>query len=155
MDGRRCRHPPAASYPPAVATPTRPKRANGTKPPASNVDGPTQASDLDVDPDGGRGDVHDLLTAAVVEAARLLDTDGAMVYLLDPVSRRLRFAHDAGIDSPRSREWVRSIDLPVGVGMFGRAVAERTTVVTGDYLNDPSFDHAEEPDRVVRDVGIR
>ena len=107
------------------------------------------------DPDGGRGDVHDLLTAAVDEAARLLDADGAMVYLVDPVTNRLHFAHDAGIESPRSREWVRTIDLPVGVGMFGRAVAERAVVITGDYLADPSFDHAEEPDRVVRDVGIR
>ena len=47
--------------------------------------------------DGGRGDVDDLLIAAVDEAARLLDTDGAMVYLLDPVTNRLHFAHDAGI----------------------------------------------------------
>jgi PAS domain S-box-containing protein len=92
---------------------------------------------------------------AVEEAARLLDADGAMVYLLDPATNRLRFAHDAGIQSPRSREWVRTIDLPVGVGMFGRAVAERAVVTTGDYLEDPSFDHAEEPDRVVRDVGIK
>ncbi len=137
-----------------MATPTRPRRTNGANAPAS-IDDAIPASEVDPDPDGGHGDVHELLTAAVVEAARLLDTDGAMVYLLDPVSNRLRFAHDAGIDSERSREWVRSIDLPIGVGMFGRAVAERTTVVTGDYLNDPSFDHAVEPDRVVRDVGIR
>ena len=107
------------------------------------------------DPDGGHGDVHDLLTAAVEEAARLLDADGAMVYLFDPTTNRLRFAHDAGIESQRSREWVRSIDLPVGVGMFGRAVAERAVVITGDYLEDRSFDHAAEPDRVVRDVGIK
>jgi GAF domain-containing protein len=39
--------------------------------------------------------------------------------------------------------------------MFGRAVAERAVVITGDYLADRSFDHAEEPDQVVRDVGIR
>ena len=55
-------------------------------------------------PDGGIGDVHELLTAAVDEAARLLDADGAMVYLLDPATGHLRFAHDAGIRSRRSRE---------------------------------------------------
>jgi GAF domain-containing protein len=77
-----------------------------------------------------------------------------MVYLLDPATNHLRFAHDAGIQSPRSREWVRSIDLPIGVGMFGRAVAERAVVLTGNYLDDESFDHAEEPARVVRDIGI-
>ena len=60
--------------------------------------------------------MHELLVAAVDEAARLLDADGAMVYLVDPATGHLRFAHDAGIRSRRSREWVRSIDLPVGVG---------------------------------------
>ena len=64
------------------------------------------------DPDGGSGDVHELLKAAVDEAARLLDADGAMVYLIDPATGHLRFAHDAGIRSRRSRNWVRSIDLP-------------------------------------------
>ena len=89
-----------------------------------------------------RGDVHELLVAAVDEAARLLDADGAMVYLVDPATGHLRFAHDAGIRSRRSREWVRSIDLPVGVGMFGRAVAERAVVLTSDYLADAAFAHA-------------
>jgi PAS domain S-box-containing protein len=107
------------------------------------------------DPDGGSGHVHDLLTAGVEEAARLLDADGAMVYLIDPASGHLRFAHDAGIRSRRSRAWVRSIDLPVGVGMFGQAVAERSVVLTRDYLADETFTHAEDTDRVVDDIGIR
>src|SRR3954452_10966595 len=47
------------------------------------------------DPDGGSGEVHDLLTAAVDEAAHLLDADGAMVYVMDPARGNLRFAHDA------------------------------------------------------------
>ena len=51
--------------------------------------------------------------------------------------------------------WVRSIDLPVGVGMFGRAVAERAVVMTSDYMDDAAFPHAAETDRVVRDIGIR
>ena len=67
--------------------------------------------------------------AAVDEAARLLDADGAMVYLVDPATGHLRFAHDAGIRSRRSREWVRSIDLPVGVGHVraGRRRARRSS----------------------------
>ena len=132
-----------ASYPPDVATPTRSVRAR--------ANGPIPARD----PDGGLGHIHDLLTAAVEEAARLLHTDGAMVYLLDAETQRLRFAHDAGIRSAVGRERVRSIDLPVGVGMFGKAVAERAVVVTGDYLEDRSFPHAPGPDQVVRDIGIR
>ncbi len=96
-----------------------------------------------------------LLVNAVEEAARLLDADGAMVYLLDPATGVLRFAHDAGIRNERSRRWVSRIELPVGTGMFGRAVAERAVVKTDDYPNDPGFRHAPDPDRVVEDVGIR
>ena len=65
------------------------------------------------DPDGGHGDVHELLKAAVDEAARLLDADGAMVYLVDPATGHLRFAHDAGIRSRRSRE-LGPLDRPAG-----------------------------------------
>ena len=93
--------------------------------------------------------------AAVAEAAALLKADGAMVYLMDPASGTLRFAHDAGIKSRRSRAWVRSINLPIGVGMFGRAVAERGVVMTDDYLDDAAFPHAPDTDRVVSDVGMR
>jgi hypothetical protein len=132
-----------ASYPPDVATSTKSVRAGAS--------GPTPVQD----PDGGQGDIHDLLIAAVEEAARLLDADGAMVYLLDPATQHLRFAHDAGIRSAVGRERVRTIDLPVGVGMFGRAVATRAVVITGDYLEDPAFPHAIEPDEVVREIGIR
>jgi PAS domain S-box-containing protein len=107
------------------------------------------------DPDGGQGHVHELLTAAVDEAARLLDADGAMVYLVDPLTGHLRFAHDAGIRSEIGRRRIREIDLPIGVGMFGRAVGERAVVITGNYLDDPAFPHAPEPDQVVRDIGIR
>ncbi len=107
------------------------------------------------DPDGGTGGIHELLTIAVEEAARLLDADGAMVYLIDPATGNLRFAHDAGIRSERSREWVRGLELAPGTGMFGRALVERAVVVTNDYQNDPSFRHAPQTDRVVEDIGIR
>ncbi|MFL5675927.1 MAG: GAF domain-containing protein [Chloroflexota bacterium] len=107
------------------------------------------------DPDGGAGDLHELLVAAVDEAARLLEADGAMVYLVDPATGHLRFAHDAGIRSTRSRELVRSIDLPVGTGMFGLAVERRSVVLTRDYLTDEAFPHAEDTDKVVTDSGIR
>src|SRR4051794_31599801 len=136
-----------ASYPRVVTTPTQ----AGDAADAILPDTPSVAHD----PDGGAGDVHDLLIAAVDEAARLLEADGAMVYLVDPTTGHLRFAHDAGIRSKRSREWVRSIDLPVGTGLFGLAVERRAVVLTRDYLDDEAFDHAPDPDRVVLDIGIR
>jgi PAS domain S-box-containing protein len=137
-----------AAYPHGrMAAPSRPRRSRRSPDPA--LPPPAQ------DPDGGFGRVHDLLTAAVEEAARLLDADGAMVYLMDPATGRLKFAHDAGIESPRSREWIRGMELDPGTGMFGTAVAQRAVVVTSDYSLDRAFRHAAAPDRVVADVGIR
>ncbi len=142
-----------ASYARPVTTPTRATRAR--RPAADKPDTAEPHDPHGRDPDGGVGDVHELLVAAVDEAARLLEADGAMVYLVDPATGHLRFAHDAGIRSKRSREWIRSIDLPVGTGMFGRAVETRAVVLTRDYMADESFFHAADPDRVVRDIGIR
>lgn len=99
--------------------------------------------------------IDQLLADAVQETARLLEADGAMVYLVDPRTGTLRFAHDAGIRNERARAWVSAIELDPGTGLFGTAVARRSVVVTADYPNDPTFRHAEDPDRVVADIGIR
>ncbi len=98
--------------------------------------------------------VDAILRRAVEEAARLLRTDGAMAYLVDEDTGILRFAHDAGITDDRRREWVRSIKLQIGTGMFGQAVAAGQVVVTGDYMNDQSFVHNPDADRLVRDIDI-
>lgn len=134
--------PAGASYPPAVAAP-RPRRSRTSPSPAAG------------DPDGGSGSTHDLLTAAVDETARLLGATGAMVYLVDPASGRLRFAHEAGVRGRKARAMIRGLELEPGTGVFGRAVAERVVVVTADYPNDPSFRHAEGSDAVATEVGIR
>ena len=44
-----------------------------------------------------------LLQAAVSEAARLLESDGAMIYLYDEASGELRFAFDAGVTGAGAR----------------------------------------------------
>jgi PAS domain S-box-containing protein len=120
------------------------------RPPRTRRDG-TSASD----PDGDAGSTHELLAAAVAEATDLLEADGAMVYLVDPATGRLRFAHDAGVRGRRARDLIRSMELEPGTGMFGRAVAERAVIVTRDYPSDPSFRHATGPDEVVAEIGIR
>jgi len=154
---------PAEPTDPIVATngkaPAK-ARANGKAPAKANAKtngkAPAKArAAARRDPDGGHGEIHDQLVAAVDETARLLEADGAMVYLLDRETGHLRFAHDAGIKSETSRTFVRSIRLPIGTGMFGNAVARRAVVHTDDYLADPAFDHAPDPDRVVADMGIR
>ncbi|MEA2578313.1 MAG: hypothetical protein QOD78_1901, partial [Chloroflexota bacterium] len=147
-----------------MAAPSRPRRrtptpsptpASANAPESTSAPAPDANRSATTDPDGGSGGIHELLTKAVEEAARLLDADGAMVYLIDPSTGNLRFAHDAGIRSERSRAWVRGLELAPGTGMFGRAVVERAVIVTDDYGTDPSFRHATGTDRVVADIGIR
>ena len=92
---------------------------------------------------------------AIEEAARLLRSDGAMAYLLDPATGVLRFADDAGITDDRRQRWVRTLKVEPGVGLFGLAVAERRIHVTGDYLDDPAFVHFPDADRLVKSLAIR
>ena len=77
--------------------------------------------------------VDDLLRSATEEAARLLGADGAILYLLDAATGKMRFTHDAGIGGLGPDHWIRTLELDQGVGLFGRAVADRKVVVTGDY----------------------
>ena len=60
----------------------------------------------------------ELLKGAVTEVARLLQADGAMIYLVDEASETLRFAYDAGITDRRARRLIRDLTLPIGVGML-------------------------------------
>src|SRR5688572_29100284 len=95
-----------AAYPPFVPPrKTRPvTRSPGTASTADVAGGPRTHPDLAAVPVPPlpAPTADDLLVRAVAEAARLLDADGAMVYLLDPVAGVLRFAHDAGIRDEHS-----------------------------------------------------
>lgn len=95
-----------------------------------------------------------ILHHALEEAARLLRSDGAMAYVIDHESGVLRFADDAGITDDERRAWVRGLQVEPGVGLFGRAVTERRTVLTGDYPADPGFVHFEGADRLVDSLAI-
>ncbi len=95
-----------------------------------------------------------LLLDACEEAARLLRCDGALTYLVDDTGM-LRFAVGAGIVDRHAGRVIRDLRLPPGVGMFGRALAERRVVSTGDYEHDPSFTHTSGADIVVSEVGMR
>jgi PAS domain S-box-containing protein len=97
----------------------------------------------------------ELLKRAVSEAARLLESDGAMVYLVDDATGELRFAHDAGIRDPKARKLIRNLTLPVGVGMFGTAVARGELTITDDYPNDPRFTHSMLADEIVELADMR
>ncbi len=101
-----------------------------------------------------RGALDAILRGATEEAARLLGADGAFLYLLDPATSLLRFTHSAGIQELPPGHWMRDLELPVGVGMFGKAVAERAVVVSGNYAADQAFIHAPSTDRFVAEIGI-
>jgi two-component system, NarL family, sensor histidine kinase UhpB len=96
-----------------------------------------------------------LLGRAVEEAARLLNADGAMVYLVDPDGGPMRFAVDAGIRNPEAQQLIRDLSLPVGVGLFGHAIQTREVVVSGDYRRDRRFSHSSVADRIVAIANMR
>ena len=104
---------------------------------------------------GEQQESHALLSRAVEEAARLLKADGAMVYLVDLAEGRLQFAVDAGIRNPEARQLIHDISLPVGVGLFGHAIASGEVVVSGDYRRDKRFPHSPVADRIVTITNMR
>ena len=68
---------------------------------------------------------------------------------------RLQFAVDAGIRNPEARQLIRDISLPVGVGLFGHAIASGEVVVSGDYRRDNRFPHSPVADRIVTIANMR
>ncbi|MGI8999937.1 MAG: GAF domain-containing protein, partial [Candidatus Limnocylindria bacterium] len=104
---------------------------------------------------GEQHDSHAFLSRAVEEVARLLNADGAMVYMVDPAADRLRFEVDAGIRDPEARQLLRDLSLPVGVGLFGAAISSQQVVVSGDYRRDKRFQHSPVADRIVSIVNMR
>jgi PAS domain S-box-containing protein len=99
--------------------------------------------------------VDELLRRACEEAGRLLGADGAFMYLYDAASDRLRFRYHAGIADLPADHFMRRLVLPPGIGLFGRAVATRRVVVTGDYLSDTTFEHNSASDAFAIEVGLR
>ena len=100
-----------------------------------------------------RGDAE-LLTSAVTEAAGLLDSDGAMIYLYNEEHGELRFAYDAGVTSDEARRMLRELSLPIGRGMFGTALERRELVYTDDYAKDDRFAHHGVADQIVKEANM-
>ena len=94
----------------------------------------------------------DLLQHVVDEAARLLDSDGAIIDLLDPVTGTIDWGYDSGIDEERRLRWR---DTYVGEDVVRRSLAERATLFTTDYLDDPRFEHTADQDDRASAVGLR
>jgi two-component system sensor histidine kinase UhpB len=96
-----------------------------------------------------------LLSRAADEAARLLNADGAVVFLVDPGEDRLVFAVGAGIRDPEALRLIQELTLPRGVGLFGLAIETGEVAVSADYRRDKRFRHLPNVDRVATTLGIR
>ena len=94
------------------------------------------------------------LRRAVDESLRLLGASGAMLYLIDEEAGELLWAYEAGFQTSGDLGWVRAIRFPVGVGLFGRAIAENRPQRTDDYRADNQFVHAPLLDRFAIELDI-
>ncbi len=91
-------------------------------------------------------DPLELLEHVVRTAGRLVGADGAILARYDPERELLYWALDDGVQQRFDPDYVASLSLPVGVGVTGRAVAERRVVVCNEGLIDafprsPQSDH--------------
>ena len=96
-----------------------------------------------------------LLQEAVGEAARLLESDGAMIYLYEEASGELRFAYDAGVASDEALQMLRDLRLPLGRGVYGSALSRGQLLYTDDYTADTAFAHHPVADRIVNAANMR
>ena len=100
-------------------------------------------------------DPAEVLQRIVDEAARLLESDGARIDQFDPEIGALRWSYSAGEAMSVMPDWAKTGGLKPGQAVAGLAYAEQRPILTRDYLADDRFDHTEEIDAFIRQVGIR
>ena len=99
-------------------------------------------------------DPADVLQHAVEEAVRVLGADAALIDLLE-TSEGLEGAYDSGLATVIDDQSLREQTVRAGEGLSGRAITERQTLRTADYLVDGSFAHTRVSDRFVRRARLR
>ena len=80
-------------------------------------------------------DLDDLLARIPELIRRLVDFDAFSVYLLDRKTDELRIAYSIGYPEGRAEQ----VSLRIGMGLVGRAVAEREVIVASDLAHDPRY----------------
>ncbi len=99
-------------------------------------------------------DPSDLLQDVVDEAARLLHAERVRIDLIGPGAGRTGYTF-MGAGRHIGGAAVDEAGEAYPYGASGRAIAERRTIVVGDYPADHSFAHDPDLDRAVADDGIR
>ena len=98
--------------------------------------------------------LHDpatVLQRTADEALRLLRADSAII---NPVEDNETLLGWPIAYAPADGD-ADDVPVRVGVGVSGRAIAEGHVVRTGDYLNDPSFEHTPELDEYINRRAMR
>ena len=99
-------------------------------------------------------DPADVLQHAVDEAVRVLGADAALIDLLE-TGTGIEGAYDSGLATIIDDQSLREQTVRAGEGLSGRAISERRTLRTDDYLVDRSFVHTRVSDRFVRRARLR
>ena len=104
----------------------------------------------------GASNPADVVQRTVDEATRLLGGDGGRIDVIAADGRSLAGLYSAGREDIGWDDWDYDPDAGIGaMGMTGKAITRGTTVITGDYLEDPAFVHSRVPDAYVRSKGAR
>ena len=99
-------------------------------------------------------DPSELLQDVVNEAARLLGAERVRIDLIGRGAGRVGYTF-MGAGEQIGGAAVDEDGQPITYGASGKALAERRTIVVGDYVHDQSFQHVAELDRAVVDDGIQ
>ena len=84
-------------------------------------------------------DPTEVLDRIVVEAARLLDSDGSRIDLWDDESESLLWAYSAGDAMRDVPEWGRTGGIKPGHAVAGLAFQDQRAYMTADYLADAAI----------------
>lgn len=100
---------------------------------------------------GHSGDVEEVLFAIVRRVRILTGSDIGYIALNDLETNEVYIRKCDGVNT----EAYRTLRLPIGIGVIGRAATGIAPFTTSDYLDDPTFDHLSFADRAVRGEGVR
>ena len=102
----------------------------------------------------GLRDPAAVLEQVVRAAGRLVRADGAILSRYDPADGLLHWGVDDGVRDRFDPAYVATLTLEVGVGLTGRAVAERRVLYCGEDLID-AFPRVPESDHFFEVSGFR
>ena len=100
-------------------------------------------------------DPTEVLDRIVVEAARLLESDGSRIDLWDDATSSLLWAYSAGDAMRDVPDWGRTGGIKPGQAVAGLAFADQRPYMTADYLADSRFETTPGIEKFIRKAGIR